>query len=89
MVKSIKRGGGRAGIRNQGRRRLAFSRPVRNQFGLIKNKMLTHGERRKARLIEQLGTIYISNISEGTAFLLQGVYTKKHGAPSGPWKREN
>ena len=30
-------------------------------------------KRRKARLIEQLGTIYISNISEGTAFLLQGV----------------
>ena len=32
-----------------------------------------HSQRRKARLIEQLGTIYIFNISEGTAFLLQGV----------------
>ena len=35
--------------------------------------MSRFNKRRKARLIEQLGTIYISNISEGTAFLLQGV----------------
>ena len=36
-------------------------------------KPVYYDKRRKARLIEQLGTIYISNISEGTAFLLQGV----------------
>ena len=41
--------------------------------GKMSEKKFMQGKRRKARLIEQLGTIYISNISEGTAFLLQGV----------------
>ena len=46
---------------------------VPQNFAVLAKLGFSMGKRRKARLIEQLGTIYISNISEGTAFLLQGV----------------